>query len=399
MNAPQNSRALIALTLAFSVGGAIAHLSTSGSPFVIGSLIDGYGFSATGAGLVAFCQIGALAGSMILVSALANRFSPLRLCLCGAAVSIVSSALMYEAHSSLALMCSLGILLGVGYGLLLTAAVSAAAATPQPDRIYAIGTSGTLLLIVPMLSVLPVANRELGPRGTFLAISGVIIICVPLLFGFRARQVGRSPVSGASATFVRPLSLLAIWSLLSFGTGAMWAFTERIGIARGLPSPIVGWVLSVSPFSGLIGTGLAGMWGNRLSRPLALALGLIGSGLACLTFMLARSESMFAVAAVLYWVSTMFAYVLLLGTAAQLDASGRLGTLGTGCERFAFAISAPAGGMLVDFGSLTHMGIIATASCSVVALSFLPKLRKILHKTEVSDNAPTRRRAATLLPP
>ena len=52
------------LIVAVAVSSAIAHLCTSAMPFQVGSLMDGYGLSATGAGLVGFFQVGALACSM-----------------------------------------------------------------------------------------------------------------------------------------------------------------------------------------------------------------------------------------------------------------------------------------------------------------------------------------------
>jgi predicted MFS family arabinose efflux permease len=381
--------ATAALVVAFSVGVAIAHLATSALPFVVGSLMDGFKMSATGAGLVGFFQIGGLAGSMIIFSPAVHRFRPVGLCLFGAGTAACSNALIYTASSSLALICSLGAVVGIGCGLMLMAAVAAAAGAPRPDRIYAAGTSGTLLLIVPMLALLPVANRHVGPRGTFLAITLIVIVGSPFLLGLVARQSGTLRTNTQPASFPRPLPLLAVWSLLSFGTGAMWGFSERIGTSRGLPESTVGWVLSVSPYFGLIGTGLAGWCTGRFNRLGVLAVGFIGTGAACLTFTLSGSVLTFAIAALLYWVFTMFLYVVLLGTAAQLDATGRLGTLGTGCERLAFAISAPVGGLLVDLGSVTYVGAVSTAACSVVALLFLPALGRVLRASRMTRAAST----------
>jgi predicted MFS family arabinose efflux permease len=86
----------------------------------------------------------------------------------------------------------------------------------------------------------------------------------------------------------------------------------------------------------------------------------------------------FAAAATLYWVCTMFVYVYLLGTAALLDPTGRLGTLGTGCERLAFAVGAPVGGLFVDFGSYAWVGVMAAVACALIAPLFLARLSGVL---------------------
>jgi len=68
-----------------------------------------------------------------------------------------------------------------------------------------------------------------------------------------------------------------------------------------------------------------------------------------------------------------------------LDPTGRLGTFGTGCERLAFAIGAPLGGLMVDFGSYVWVGVGAAIACSVIAPAFLPGLSRALATTIASD--------------
>ena len=379
--------ALAALVVAVAVGSAIAHLCTSAMPFLVGALINGYGLSATGAGLVGFFQVGALAVSMILIAPIAHRFKPLRVCALGASLAASCNVLIYLAPAQLALICLLATVVGVGYGLILTAAVAAAAGSSRPDLTYAAGNSGALIIVVPMISALPLATLQFGSRGTFLAIPALIVVCAPLLFGLRRTRGVVVGVQVTGTTFVKGVPILAIWSLFSFGTGAMWAFTERIGVALALPGPAIGLVLSTSAFTGLIGTSLAAVCSTRVSRVAALAVGVVGGGASCLMFALATNLWMFATAAVLYWIFTMFVYILLLGTAALLDPTGRLGTFGTGCERLAFAIGAPLGGLMVDYGSYVWVGVAAAIACSVIAPAFLPGLARALAARIASSDA------------
>src|SRR5580692_10412042 len=128
--------AMIKLILAFAVSSVIAHMCTSALPFQVGSLIDGYGFSATAAGLVGFFQIGSLALSMIFFSPLTRRYRPLYVCLVGMIVAAASNLCIFVLPGSLPLICLLAVGIGIGYGLVLTAAVAAAAASADPDRVY-----------------------------------------------------------------------------------------------------------------------------------------------------------------------------------------------------------------------------------------------------------------------
>jgi hypothetical protein len=381
MEARKSPVALIGLVVAISVGYAIAHLCTSALPFQVGSLMEGYRFSATGAGLVGFFQVSALAVSMIVFAPMAHRFHPLRVCLFGMALAGSSNVIIYVVPPSLALVCPFAALAGTGFGLVLAAAVAAAAGSAQPDRMYAAGNSGALLLIVAMLSILPFANIYFGKRATFLAIPILIVVGAPLLIGFRGRKPGEAVGDASTTRFVDGLPLLAIWALFSLGTGAMWAFSERVGAALQLPASTIGVVLSSSVFAGLVGTGLAALTSNRTNRVVALGAGLVGGGASCLMFATASSVWGFSAAAVLYWVCTMFVYVYLLGTAALLDPTGRLGTLGTGCERLAFAVGAPIGGLIVDYGSYVWLGIAAAVICALIAPFFLARLSRLLRNS------------------
>ena len=88
----------------------------------------------------------------------------------------------------------------------------------------------------------------------------------------------------------------------------------------------------------------------------------------------------YAVAAVLYWIFSIYFYVMMLGTAAAIDTTGRLATLGTGCERLAFAFGAPIGGLFVDMGSFLWIGLFALAACSVLAPLCLPALGRAVQR-------------------
>lgn len=375
------------LVIAVSVGSAVSHLCTSAMPLQIGALIDGLGLSASAAGLVGFFQVGALAGSMILFSAVAHLFRPLHSCIVGMLLAMVSNIGLFAVGPNLALLCLLGASSGLGYGLILSAAVSVAAAYVRPDRLYALGNSGSLLLVVALLALLPMANTFFGERGIFLGVAILLVVSIPLVSGFRLSRAARLPTGVSLNGLSERLPLVMIWALFSFGTGAIWTFTERIGHGLGLSDQLIGLILSISVFLGLTGTGLAALSNGRMSRVTSIAIGLLGGGASCLLLAAASNVVIYAMAAGLYWVFTMYLYVVLLGTAAALDPTGRLGTLCTGCERLAFAISAPVGGLFVDFGSFLWIGLLTGITCAVIAPLCLPALARALRRSsEAASN-------------
>lgn len=380
MNEPRFSWQFLAFVFAVAVGNAVAHLCTSAMPLQVGALIDGYGLSATGAGLVGFFQVGALALGMIFFAPVSHRYRPFTVCLTGLLLAAVTNAALYFAAPSLPLLCLLGLASGFGYCLMLAATVGAPAASAQPDKVYAFSSSVGLLLLVALLSLLPLANGYFGVRGIFNGIAILLIASIPLLWGFRYIAAAAKVEAPKGGKLTSGVSLLIIWVLFSLGGGAMWSFAERIGHALDLSGPTIGLVLSTAVFMSLLGGLLAAFASDRIGRATAIGVGLIGGGASCLMLALADGLWMYAIAASLYWIFSIFFYVLMLGTAAAVDPTGRLATLGTGFERLAFAFGAPIGGMFVDLGSFLWIGLLAVVTCAVLAPMFLPALSRTVRR-------------------
>ena len=370
----------LAFVFAVAVGNAVAHLCTSAMPLQIGALIDGFGMSATAAGLVGFFQVGALALGMIFFAPLSHRYRPFMVCLTGLLLASATNAAIFFAPASLPLICLLGLFSGAGYCLMLSATVGAPAGSAQADKVYAASSSGGLLLLVGLLSLLPLTNNRFGVRGIFLGIAILLICSIPLLSGFRHVEAVSKTETSQGGRLTGGISLLLVWILFSLGSGAMWSFAERIGHALHLSGPTIGVVLSTSVFMSLLGSGLAAFASDRIGRATAIGIGLVGGGGACMMLALANGLWVYAAAAALYWIFSIFFYVLMLGTAAAIDPTGRLATLGTGCERLAFAFGAPIGGMFVDLGSFLWIGLLALATCSILAPLCLPALSRAVKR-------------------
>ena len=351
-------------------------------PLQIGSLIDGYGLSATAAGSVGFFQVGCMAVGMILFSRIVHRFGLLGVCLSGIAVAAVADVAIFGSPANFALLCLIAAISGLGYALMLSATVSAPAASAQPERVYASSNSLGLLMLVGVLSLLPFANIYFGVRGIFLGIAITLTASVPLILGLRfARAKTRVSAVGHGAIPGR-IPLVIMWSLASMGMGSLWPFAERIGRSLELSGPLIGGILSVSVFLSVFGSAAAAFVNRLMDRRAGLMLGFVGSAGSCLMLSLATGVWMFAVSASLFWVFAIYLFVLLLGTSATLDATGRLATLCTGCERLAYAVGAPIGGLFVDMGSFRGTGIFSATACLIAVPFCMPHLARALRNAD-----------------
>jgi predicted MFS family arabinose efflux permease len=367
---------------AVSVGSALSHVATTGMPFQIGALMDGLGVTPARAGLFAFCQIGGLSLGMMLVAALTNALRPRLIAMCGAVMAIIADAGLFFVHSTY-LVLLLGTLAGLGFGLVFTATISGAAASKDADRVYAIGLGTALLIVTGVLAFLPVATAHLGAMSVFLVLAVLSLLSIPFFFGFTA-YAGSENASQTAWQISGARGLLFSWALFSMGTSTVYVFAERIGRAIPLPPLSVGFILSAGVLVGVGGTGLAALTAKRIDRRVALVVGLAGSGFSCLTLGTAGSYAAFVVSVMLFWIFTMFLYCFLLGSAAALDESGRLGSLGGGMERLGYAVGAWVGGIVAERSGYSVTGSLAFGLCVAGLLLGFPSLFRALspkHRT------------------
>jgi hypothetical protein len=368
----------LALILAVAVASGIAHMGTSTMPFQVGALMDGRGFSASMAGVFGLFEIGALAISMILLSPIIHRFSSVTISLAGAGLAALAHIAMFLIPATVPPLLACAALAGIGYGLVFAAAITGASTAANPDRVYALGNVGAILFIVLMMMVIPLASAKLGAMGAFPAIAALILVAAPAMLRFRARPALLTPPPARVLSQPATIALLVMWACYSLGTGALWSFAERIGSRLDIHPELIATILSASTLCGVLGSVVAAVLGSRLPRVPAMLIGLAGTALSCILMGYASGTVSFALGVLTYWIFYMYQYALFLGTAAMFDAEGRLGTLGGGCERLAFAVGAPIGGLIVDHGSFGALGILGFVSCIAAVPICMPIVARAL---------------------
>ena len=379
------------LLLAMSFGAALAHIATTGMPLQVGALMDGTARTPSQAGLFAFIEVASLSIGMILISVLVTRIAPLRVAIAGSLLAALADLSLFVARG-FPLQLVLGGFAGLGFGLAYSATIAAGASSEDADRTYAIGFGGSLLLVMLIMAILPFTSVRLGFLGVFACMSGFSLLCAPIFLGFKGvttQKPTRSQPAARSAVWRTPgaAGLLFSWAAFSTGTAAVYVFAERV--ARNIPlvPADIGLILSSGVFVGVVGTGLAALLSQRLSRRIALLSGLAGSALACFLIGHATTLVLFAAGIYLYWIFTMFLYCYLLGTAAVLDKSGRLGTLGSGTERFGYAIGAWTGGVLAQHVSYASTGTFGCAACLAGIIIGYPTLFRALTQRSLLEIA------------
>jgi predicted MFS family arabinose efflux permease len=369
------------LLLAMCFGSTLAHIATTGMPLQVGALMDGTARTASQAGLFAFVQVSSLALGMILLSVLVARIRPAQVAVAGALLASLAYLCLYFAREFwLQLAC--GAFAGLGFGWVYSANIAAGASVEDADRAYGIGFGGSLLLVVSIMTVLPFMSARFGLLGIFACLAGFSLISTPVFRGFKTNAVATQDLPHPSRQAIWRTAgapgLLFSWAAFSTGTAMAYVFAERIGKNIHLLPTEVGLVLSSGVLVGLVGTTSAALFSQRINRRAALTVGLAGSALACLLIGHATSLVLFAAGIWLFWVFTMFLYCFLLGSAAILDPSGRLGTFGSGTERLGYAVGSWVAGLLAQHVSYSSTGTYGCAVCLIGLVLGYPTLFRAL---------------------
>jgi MFS family permease len=160
-------------------------------------------------------------------------------------------------------------------------------------------------------------------------------------------------------------SLLGVF-LLFFAMGAVWSYSERIGLDSKLPVGVIAQGLSIGTLAGMVGAGGAGFLPRRWGRTVPLIL----SGAAGIaSFLLYDGQvapDAFVIATVLMMFSWNFAQPLLSGICSEACQRGRVVCAMGSIQTFGTGLGPAAAAATLGTGSFRFM---LYASSAVLALS------------------------------
>ena len=366
-----NQRIPIKLLLGICFGMFLGVLSANSIPVIFGALLDGLAITEAEVGVLGTVELLAVALAALAAAPLAGNVSNRRLAVFGCLLAVIAQFLS-AAVDSLYLLVGLRIIAGAGLGLAYAAAAMAAAATAHPDRVLGYGVTAGLLAIVILLPCLAMVVTAAGYKGAYVALGVLVIVLAPVM-GWLDQGKAIAPESAkASALPMRSLvGLLLCIALFNIGSGAIWGFSERVGLQAGFSIEEAGFVIATGAVSGVMGALFAGWLGDRWGRRRPVILALVLAGLGYMILAGAESRVSYITGVNLYWVTYMFLLPLMIGTGAVMDASGRAATLAAGAISLTFAFGPACGGFIASWSSYAAIGWFSCALCLLAALAFV----------------------------
>lgn len=382
------SRRTTAFTLV-GIGAATgaAHIGNNFTTYLVGGLIDRFGFTPIQMGVWSMAETLAYAAAMFGVAPRAQAMSARTLAVVATLIVVLAQA--GSAGLSIYLPLLVGrVATGFGFGLMNSAVNLAAGRTDHPARAISAGIAFQTLLFAAVNIGLPIVGVHHGVQGMFLALAFLSILLgsgtllLPHAKGLASSAATLPPARAIGADGWRVLSAMA---LFAFGSLAIWPFMERAAHAIGLPATTFGQYQSLATLLSAFGNLVLVAIVARLPRaaPLALALGSCGVACSCLTTV--SSATAFAGALILYNASWFITYPLLLGLAYSTDASGRLAVMTTGTWLLFQSFGSLGAGIIAQtFGGYQPIGPLGLGACLLAIAVALPLARR-LDRMGVSD--------------
>jgi hypothetical protein len=375
----------ITVLLGIGAATAAAHMGNNFTTYLIGGLMDRYGFRPLQMGLFSLTEMLSYAIAMFLIAPRTRTLSP-RALMALAGLLVAAAQLASAAFSQLAFLLAGRLATGVGFGLANTALNLAAGRTPAPARAISTGIGIQTVLYALINLGLPLAGQRWGVGGMFISLAALTA-----LFTLAAGWLPAGAGTGAQdARAVEPVSssrepvgpdgsrVLAAMALFTFGSLAIWPFIERAAHAIAIPAAEFGRYQSVATLvSALSSLALAALVARLPVRaPLVVAVLVCGASCAALTTV--SSAPPFAVALVAFNASWFVSYSLLLGVSYSVDASGRLAVLCSGVWLLMMSLGSLATGAIAQWaGSYRVVGPAGFAVCIAGLFLVAPLARRI----------------------
>ena len=353
------------------VSAFLSVLSLNSLPLLTGALLDHLNVNETQAGALGTVEMLSVSLAAFVAASWAGKISCAKLALAGAVIATAGQFLTAYTEQLHALT-ALRIMAGAGFGFAYAAGTMAAASTVNPDRVLGYANAIALIAVVLYLPGLALIIASSGYKGAYLAL-GVLIICLAPVLSWLQDGTGvkTTPRTQAVAPLKPLIGLLSSIAFYNIGAGAVWGFSERMGLQAGFSVEETGFIIAIGAVSGMAGSLFAGWLGDQWGRKQAVVVALVASGLAYLLMAMIHSGLGYVAGINIYWAAYMFLLPLFIGTGAVLDGGARAATLAAATISLTIGVGPVCGGLIATWFSYSAIGWFACALCALSAVLFL----------------------------
>jgi MFS transporter, DHA1 family, inner membrane transport protein len=342
-------------------------------PLLVGALIDGYHLTARQAGFVAGIEMAGVGLAAIITSAFGANWGRHALIRFGAIIGVIGSLTPLASQSVPALLV-LRLTAGMGSGFIAAVVISTIGRSGQPERLFGLYFIVSFVLATGFVPLEAVIIRHYGPDGAYYSFVVLLLAVLALIRFTPNAHLARRSAAGHLPPFplASALMTLGVSILYWIGSGALWSFTERLGLQSGASGAQVAAALSIGQLASIGGAATAAALGTRLGR-VAPAYASIAISIGGLALIGGSGFSSYAAGTLLFSFAWTLFLTYLNGLLSAQDSAGRVVALGVSSQTLGMAIGpSVAGALVAPFGyqAIVTFGI----GCDVAAAMLLTVL-------------------------
>ncbi|EEG08590.1 MFS transporter [Pseudogulbenkiania ferrooxidans] len=298
-----------------------------------------------------------------------------------AALVFIGANLVSALVPGYAALLALRVLSALAGGSLMILCLSAAAMTPNPDRVYGFWVMGQLVLGAVGLAVLPTLFDRYGIAVCYLGLAGLMALSSPLvryLPAAPAPRVAAASANVAATDFVLPAGI-GIAAVLTFyiSLSGVWTFVGAIAAKAAISPQTSGNILAIATLLGVVGAASASAIGNRLRRVWVLLAGyalMIGA----VALLIGTPDTLrFTLATFGFKIAWTFVLPFILASLAGIDRSGRLMSTTNLVIGGGLAIGPALAGSLIEASGGEFQPLLLTAvAVAVLSLGLILALQR-----------------------
>jgi predicted MFS family arabinose efflux permease len=387
------SRPPIPVLVAITATWFVSQLSYYAQPQLLSPIMSRFGRGEEDVGWMYGAEIAAYALTSLVVAGPLGRLSRVGVALFGgailAAANLASGFVASGVSDSFELLQYSRVMAGVGGALLGSAGTASAASANNPQRVFAIVTFTSFLLIAAEAPLLPLVLTPFGAKGGFFALAGATVIMMPLFVWLLPPPRGagdeRSSVwSGLRSAPNRKFALAAMLALFIYeaGQGAVFMFIAEIGERSSLGEQAVGNWLGGMAVAGLAGALFAAWLGGRFGSRWPIVIGIGGNVLAAAGLALVASAAPYVLMNLAWSLAYYFVVPYLMGVMAEMDDRGRWVVAVDAIWWLGDAAAPAVGGMIVarsGYELLAAFPIVTGVVCIAVFMRLLVRFGQQRH--------------------
>lgn len=392
--------------MAVTCGIFISWHGALGIPVQVSAVIAGLDLSAKDSGFLGTLELTTMSVVSILLALRIDRWSKPGIALLGVVLAIAGQALSGYAHmfgslDSYDVLLVTRLVVGVGAGLIYGAACASVAGNPSGDRLFGLGVSAGQVFLTLMLLTMPwIASHWNDQQGVYLTLAALSIAFGGFLYKLPNPRITKEQKMAHTAqpALLSPFNIFLFFvalSLFNIAIGMDWSFADRRADDIGMTDEQAGSFLAMMPLGGILGSGIAGVIGDRFGRVRTFVVALLCCTVAC--FIMARSHSVASMVAAMLTLGTfeLFVMTYFIATATRFDRQGHWVTFAGGMTMLTYGFGPGIGGFLSQWITTAQVCETAGITCAVAAIVQIPVCLALEKKVTESRRRQTEELAET----